>query len=224
MTEIDMLDFKALLFDLDGTLLDTAPDFISAINIQLSRHGRAPLPDHAIRNTVTNGSAGIIQNAFGTAPNHPNFEHYREEFLALYLANIADRTRLFEGLQQVLDNCIKHAIPWGIVTNKPWKYTEALLNQLNLAAQSATTICPDHVAHPKPDPESLFLACSELSVNPEDCIFIGDHIRDIQTGRNAGMRTIAAAWGYIDESENIADWQADWTVEKSADLNSLLFL
>jgi len=219
-----MLYFKALLFDLDGTLLNTAPDFSGAINIQLARHGREQLAESAVRSTVTHGSAGLIQKAFSIDPDHPEFETLREEFLALYLANIADRTALFEGLQTVLDNCVDRGLPWGIVTNKPWKYTRALLNQLGMAEQSATTICPDHVSQSKPDPESLFLACSELSVAPGDCIFVGDHLRDIQAGRNAGMRTIAAGWGYIEASQSIANWQADWVVEKSPDLNPLLFL
>ena len=218
-----MLNFKALLFDLDGTLLDTAPDFINVVNMQLSRHGRQPIDDDKIRYTVTDGSVGLIQRAFDIDPDEPQFARLREEFLDLYFANIANHTALFDGLQEVLNNCVKHQIPWGIATNKPWKYTEVLLNQLGLLDQSATTICPDHVAHPKPDPESLFLACSELSVRPQECIFVGDHLRDIQAGRNAGMRTIAAGWGYIEDSQNTNDWQADWVVDKSTELNSLLF-
>jgi phosphoglycolate phosphatase len=94
---------------------------------------------------------------------------------------------------------------------------------LGLDKQSATTICPDHVANPKPDPEALILACSQIKIAPSDCVYIGDHIRDIQAGKSAGMKTIAAGWGYIEEFENITQWQADWVVEKSADLNSLLF-
>ena len=112
-----MLEFKALLFDLDGTLLDTAPDFISALNKQLELHGRAPLPDHAIRTSVTNGSIGLIQDGFGLAPDHPQFEILREEFLELYFANLADKTALFAGLQLVLDDCAARNIPWGVVTN-----------------------------------------------------------------------------------------------------------
>ena len=165
----------------------------------------------------------LIQRAFDIDPDEPQFASLREEFLDLYLANIANHTALFDGLQEVLNNCVKYQIPWGIATNKPWKYTEVLLNQLGLLDQSATTICPDHVAQPKPDPESLFLACSELSVHPQECIFVGDHLRDIQAGRNAGMRTIAAGWGYIEDSQNTSNWQADWIVDKSTELNSLLF-
>jgi 2-phosphoglycolate phosphatase len=218
-----MLDFKALLFDLDGTLLDTAPDFISAINAQLKRHGHNPLIGDVVRTSVTHGSIGIIENVYNIKQDHPEFELLKEEFLELYLSKISEKTGLFDGLRQVLDSCEERNIPWGIVTNKPLRYTAPLMADLDLDKQSATTICPDHVANPKPDPEALILACSQIKIAPSDCIYIGDHIRDIQAGKSAGMRTIAAGWGYIEEFENITQWQADWVVEKSADLNSLLF-
>ncbi|MDG1812975.1 MAG: HAD-IA family hydrolase [Porticoccaceae bacterium] len=218
-----MLEFKALLFDLDGTLLDTAPDFISALNKQLELHGRAPLPDHAIRTSVTNGSIGLIQDGFGLAPDHPQFEILREEFLELYFANLADKTALFAGLQLVLDDCAARNIPWGVVTNKPWRYTESTMVQLGLMDAAATVICPDHVKHAKPDPESILLACSEIATAPQDCLYVGDHVRDIDAGRAAGTRNIAAAWGYIETSENIHNWQADWIVDQSEQLHGLLF-
>ena len=218
-----MLDFKALLFDLDGTLLDTAPDFITAINAQLKRHGHNPLVGDVVRTSVTHGSIGIIENVYNIKQDHPEFELLKEEFLELYLSKISEKTGLFDGLRQVLDSCGERNIPWGIVTNKPLRYTAPLMADLGLDKQSATTICPDHVANPKPDPEALILACSQIKIAPSDCIYIGDHIRDIQAGKSAGMRTIAAGWGYIEEFENITQWQADWVVEKSADLNSLLF-
>ena len=218
-----MLDFKALLFDLDGTLLDTAPDFISAINKQLAKHGREPLSGDAIRTSVTHGSVGIIERVYKIPQDDPQFEILREEFLELYLSNIFEKTVVFSGLKQVLDSCHQNSIPWGIVTNKPLKYTAPLLTEIGLDKQSATTVCPDHVANPKPDPEALLLACSQMNINPSDCIYIGDHIRDIQAGKSAGMRTIAAEWGYIEEFENTSHWQADWIVKKSTDLHTLLF-
>lgn len=218
-----MLEFKALLFDLDGTLLDTAPDFITALNKQLELHGRAPLPDHAIRTSVTNGSVGLIQDGFGMAPDHPQFEILREEFLELYFANLADKTALFAGLQLVLNDCAARNIPWGVVTNKPWRYTESAMVQLGLMDAAATVICPDHVKHAKPDPESILLACAEIATAPQDCLYVGDHVRDIDAGRAAGTRNIAAAWGYIETSENIHNWQADWIVDQSEQLHGLLF-
>lgn len=218
-----MLPFKALLFDLDGTLLDTAPDFITAIQHMLKDRGLPPLADGELRNTVTNGSVGIIKKAFQIDQDHPQFKTLQDEFLSLYYDNIANKTALFTGLETVLGNCKSNSVTWGIVTNKPWKYTQAVLEQLGLAEQAATTICPDHVLQPKPDPEGLLLACSELSISPAECLYIGDHIRDIEAGRSAGMRTIAAGWGYIDKTECISDWQADWVVEESHQLNDLLF-
>lgn len=218
-----MLDFKALLFDLDGTLLDTAPDFITAINKQLKRHGRNPLVGDAIRTSVTHGSIGIIESAYNIKQDHPEFEPLKEEFLQLYLDNISEKTGLFDGLRQVLDSCKERNIPWGIVTNKPLKYTAPLMADLGLDKQSATTICPDHVANPKPDPEALILACSQINIAPKNCIYIGDHVRDIQAGKSAGMSTIAAQWGYIEEFEDVTQWQADMVVKKSTDLHSLLF-
>ena len=218
-----MLDFKALLFDLDGTLLDTAPDFVTALNTQLVLHNREPLPDSAIRTSVTNGSIGLIQSGFNIEPGHAQFESLREEFLELYFANLADKTALYEGLQEVLDECSARSIPWGVVTNKPWRYTEAALVQLGLMEPAATVICPDHVTLPKPHPEAILLACKEIATAPEDCLYVGDHVRDIDAGRAAGTRNIAAAWGYIEAGQVIADWQADWIVEQSQQLHSLLF-
>ena len=218
-----MIPFTSLLFDLDGTLLDTAPDFITSVNILLARHERAALPAATIRAQVTNGSAGLVESAFGRSVNDPDFESLRDELLAIYRVHLADETALFPGLDTLLLACEARAIPWGIVTNKPWEYTEAALVQLKLMQRAHCVICPDHVKKPKPDPESMYLACQQLERNPTDCIYVGDHIRDIQAGRQAGMTTIAAAWGYIDPDEDINDWGADWTVEQPADLLRLLF-
>ena len=218
-----MLDFKGLLFDLDGTLLDTAPDFITALNKQLRLHDRQPLPDNAIRTSVTNGSVGLIQSGFKIDPDHSEFEALREEFLELYFANLADQTALFEGMQLVLDECLVREIPWGVVTNKPWRYTESAMVQLGLMESAATVICPDHVTQPKPHPEAILLACSEISLASDDCLYVGDHVRDIEAGRAAGTRNIAAAWGYIEQGVDIISWRADWVVERSEQLHSVLF-
>lgn len=218
-----MLNFKALLLDLDGTLLDTAPDFIIAINKQLRLHGREPLIGDDVRTSITHGSVGIIESVYQISQDDPQFDILKEEFLQLYLGNIAERTALFPGLKQVIDTCHQLNIPWGIATNKPLKYTAPLLAELGLDKQSSTTVCPDHVVNPKPDPEALLLACSQINTAPSDCLYIGDHIRDIQAGNSAGMQTIAAEWGYIEEFEDISQWHADWIVKKSSDLHAFLF-
>jgi phosphoglycolate phosphatase len=187
------------------------------------RHGREPLVGDAVRTSVTNGSIGIIESVYNIKQDHPDFEFLKEEFLELYLSNISEKTSLFDGLRQVLDSCDQRNIPWGIVTNKPLKYTAPLMADLGLDKQSAATICPDHVANSKPDPEALILASTQINIAPNDCLYVGDHVRDIQAGKSAGMRTIAAEWGYIEEFEDITQWQADMIVHKSTDLHSLLF-
>ena len=218
-----MLDFKGLLFDLDGTLLDTAPDFITALNLQLARHNRPPLPDSAIRTSVTNGSVGLIQSAFNVDPGHNDFETLREEFLELYFANLADRTALFEGLQQVLDECRSRQIPWGVVTNKPWRYTQSAMTQLGLMEAAATVICPDHVQQTKPHPEPILLACEGfpwLRRTVSTWVTIFAISRPVAPPVPAILRPPGAI---SEEHENIDNWQADWVVEKSGQLHSLLF-
>lgn len=218
-----MLQFNALLFDLDGTLFDTAPDFISAVNQQLAIHQQPPLAPDVIRSSVTDGSPGLVRKAFNIGPEESGFETLREELLAIYLQRLGAKTVLFPGLQQLVKSCVSRGIPWGIVTNKPWLYTEPTMLQLPLMETAACVICPDHVRQPKPDPEGLQLASHKIGIVPNACLYVGDHIRDIEAGKRAGMRTIAAGWGYIDDQENLPDWGADWIVERSQDLYTLLF-
>ena len=218
-----MIDFDGLLFDLDGTLLDTAPDFITSVNAQLALHGLPPLPQREIRLNVTNGSAGLIQHAFGISEADFAFEAYKNELLSIYREHLADKTVFYPGLHAVINECKTRVIPWGIVTNKPWAFTEPLLTQLHLLDQVKCAVCPDHVKRAKPDPEPINLACDLMGIKPEKCIYIGDHMRDITAGKKAGMRTIAANWGYIDSKEDVSKWGATWIVEKSQLLHSFLF-
>ena len=215
--------FDGLLFDLDGTLLDTAPDFISSMNVLMARHGEPKIGAEGIRLNVTNGSAGLIQHAFNVSPESREFKTLRNELLSIYEKHIVEKTALFPGIKQVLDECAERSIPWGIVTNKPWMYTETILEKLDLMDRVACAICPDHVQRPKPDPESLYLACKKLRLKPSQCIYIGDHIRDILAGSRAAMSTIVAAWGYIDPDENLSEWGANWIVERSQGLHKFLF-
>ena len=215
--------YRAVLFDLDGTLLDTAPDFLTCTNRLLASKGMPLLAEESIRRLVTHGSAGIISKAFSLEEDHPNFEPVRQELLALYLANLADRTRPFPGIQELLAELAEHDIPWGIVTNKPMRYTQAILEQLPLWPAPATVICPDHVQHTKPHPESVLLALEQLDVAPEHAVFVGDHLRDIEAGLRAGTTTIAAGYGYLDEGEDPNSWGADHTVECARQLSKLIF-
>lgn len=214
----------AVLFDLDGTLVDTAPDFVAVLNRQLLAHGREPLPEAHIRRMVSQGSKAVV--ALGFADLHPvdsaDFEALRQEFLDHYLAHVADESRLFPGMEPLLAALEARGTPWGIVTNKPSRYTTPLLAALGLDRRCRVAICPDMVNHSKPHPEPMLKAAAALDVAPADCLYVGDHLRDIEAGRNAGMATVAAAWGYVLEGETAADWRADHTLDTVSDLARLL--
>ena len=215
--------FQAVLFDLDGTLLDTAPDFLTSTNLLLSKKGMPLLNENDIRWLVSHGSAGIIRNAFKIDEAHQDFEPTRQELLALYKANLADQTRPFEGINELLLELGRQQTPWGIVTNKPELYTLAILEQLPLSPSPSTIICPDHVTNTKPDPESIILACNQLGIEPKDTVYIGDHLRDIEAGLKAGTTTIAAAYGYISDEEDTSSWGAHHTVTCATQLHDLIF-
>lgn len=215
--------YRAVLFDLDGTLLDTAPDFLTCTNQLLHSKGMPLLDEANIRRLVTHGSAGIINKIFQLEPEHPDFEPIRQELLTLYFDNLADRTRPFPGISELLSKLAQHNIPWGIVTNKPERYTLAILDQLPLWPPPATVICPDHVQRTKPDPESVLLALQQINIEPHEAVFIGDHLRDIEAGLRAGTATIAAAYGYLSEDEDPNDWGAHHTVASATQLANLIF-
>ena len=215
-------NYQAVLFDLDGTLLDTAPDFTSAINLLLQRHQKPALTENSIRATISHGSAGLLSYAFNCREDAPHFEALRVEFLAIYFAHLAQKTCLFPGLANLLEALGQRNIPWGIVTNKPRRFTSAILAGLNLQPAPQSVVCPDDVEHNKPHAEPVLLACQQLGVAPQQTVFIGDHLRDIESGRNAGTTTIAAAFGYIDDDENPQDWAADYLVDDSRQLYGLL--
>ena len=215
--------FQAVLFDLDGTLLDTAPDFLACTNQLLGGRGMPLLNEDDIRKMVTHGSAGIISKTFSLHNSHPDFEPLRQELLSLYMDNLAELTRPFPGIAELLTELAEYQIPWGIVTNKPERYTLALLERLQLTSAPSTIICPDHVTRTKPDPESVLLALRELAIVPEAAVFIGDHLRDIEAGIRAGTATIAAAYGYLDDSEDPGSWGATYTVDDAHQLSTLIF-
>ncbi|AZT83454.1 phosphoglycolate phosphatase [Marinobacter sp. NP-4(2019)] len=213
---------STVLFDLDGTLIDTAPDFIRCLNLLRVRHGLEPLPPETIRRSVSNGARAMIRVGFGLEPEHPDYLEKHTAFLDLYEEGVAIETRLFEGVDAILRNLESRAIPWGIVTNKPVRFAEPLVAALGLAQRCAVVICPDHVTHRKPHPEALHLACQRIGAEPTRGIYVGDHERDIEAGRNAGMTTIAVRYGYIEEPETVDLWQADLVADTVQDLAKLL--
>jgi phosphoglycolate phosphatase len=217
--------FDAILFDLDGTLVDTAPDFAAVLNAMLTHRGLAALPYETVRKAVSQGARTVVGLGFGElGMDSPEFEAMRQEFLRNYRDHLADESGLFAGMQDVLEVLEEQGRPWGIVTNKPSHFTNPLLQALGLEQRCRVAICPDMVTRSKPDPEPMFKACAVLGLAPERVLYVGDHLRDIQAGKNASMPTAAAGWGYIPDNENIADWQADHNLASVQELQALLRL
>ena len=212
----------AVLFDLDGTLIDTAPDFIRCLNQLRQQHGMPALPAEQIRRSVSNGARAMIRVGFGLEPEHEGYPEKHTAFLDLYELGVAVETTLFPGMDVLLSSLESRGIPWGIVTNKPARFAVPLIEALGLAQRCAALICPDHVAERKPHPESLLLACRQIQVEPIKSVYIGDHERDIEAGRNAGMHTIAVRYGYIEQPETVDLWQADRIADTVSDLTKLL--
>lgn len=209
---------QALLFDLDGTLLDTAPDLAHALNTVLGEDGRAPLPYAAIRPRASHGSTGLLMLAYQDAPGSPAFEARRRRLLEVYRAGIATHTRLFPGMADVLAHCERIALPWGIVTNKPAWLTDPLLVALGLARRAACVVSGDTTTHAKPHPAPLLAAASALSCAPRACLYVGDAERDVAAARAAGMPVVLAAYGYLDAGDNPDDWAADARIEAPQEL------
>lgn len=213
---------QAVLFDLDGTLLDTAPDFAVVLNKVRENRGLEPLPYEPIRNTVSNGARALVTLAFQLEEQDEGFAEIREELLALYSEHLAVKTVLFPGVAELLLWLDDNQLPWGVVTNKPRVYAEPILAKLNLAERCAVLVCPDDVTHTKPNPEPLLLACQQIERDAAHTIYLGDHRRDIEAGMNAGMKTLAVNYGYIDPSDPADSWLADYYVDHAMDIQALL--
>lgn len=213
---------KGILFDLDGTLLDTAPDMALALNIQRDAHGLKPLPYSEIRPFVSHGAIAMLKIGFDITPQDANFNAMREQYLHTYSENLAVKTDLFDGLKNFLQRLENTGIKWGIVTNKPAFLTTPLLRALNLDKRASTVISGDTIEPRKPNPAPLFAACKEAELIPSQCIYVGDAERDIAAGRAAGMKTVLANWGYITPDDDTALWEADISLEQPEDLYSLL--
>jgi len=209
---------RAVVFDLDGTLLDTAPDFVVVVNQLRAEHKLSPLPADVIRASVSNGARALVSLAFGIDETAVHFEALRERLLEIYLTHLAVHTVFFPGIEELLQILNSHKIPWGIATNKPAVYTEAILAALAIEPAPVSVICPDHVKERKPHPESLILASQHIGCEPGEIVYVGDHKRDIDCGRSAGAITIAAAYGYIEADDDIDLWEADYRVEHANEI------
>jgi phosphoglycolate phosphatase len=212
----------AVLFDLDGTLLDTAPDFARTLNRMLAEHGMPALPYARIRATVSHGARALVQLAFGLRDGEPGFEALRSRLLSLYEEGLSVETKPFDGVRPLLTELAARGIAWGVVTNKPHFLADPLRAAMGFKPGAAALVCPEHVSRTKPDPEPLLLACRLVGCEPESTVYVGDHARDIEAGRRAGMTTIAAAWGYLGEGESALAWEADLLARDVAELQALL--
>lgn len=214
----------AVLFDLDGTLIDTAADFVVVINILCQKYDRqAPHPT-AIRNTVSDGARALVELTFNIKEGEEGFESLKNELLDLYEKELGTAANLFDGFIELLTHYKANNQAWGIVTNKPWRFTQPLIERIFKHIPELfphCTICPDHVRISKPDPEGLLLACQKMQTSPNTTWYVGDHKRDIEAGLNAKMTTIACEFGYIKEADDIHTWQAHHIVKTVSDIATL---
>ena len=207
---------QTVLFDLDGTLVDSAPDLASAANALLQEHGRPALPYERLRPMVGAGARGMVGVAFGLKPGDEPYEALKLRFLTLYAQRLLERTAVFDGIWHVLDRLEAHGLGWGIVTNKAHHLALALTQGLGLHARAGVLIGGDTTPHTKPHPEPLLEACRRMQIDPDTCAYVGDDLRDIQAGRAAGMATLAAGWGYLGQGEPVHEWGADGLLEHPA--------
>lgn len=209
---------QAVIFDLDGTLLDTAPDFYATVNALRAEEGLGALSDEQIRCVVSNGARALVSMAFELEFNAPGFDRLHKRLLEIYSQQLAVATRPFPGIPETLDFLAERNLPWGVVTNKPHLYTQPIMAALDLQPAPLSIVCPEDVTHTKPHPEPLLLACEQMGCSPDQVIYVGDHQRDIDCGKAAGSLTVAAAYGYLDEGCDPTDWQADHLIHSAHDL------
>ena len=215
---------RAVLFDLDGTLIDSAPDLAGTGNDMRAARGLAPLAYEAFRPMVGAGARGMLGIALQVTPEDDDFLALREEFLSRYEARMSQETRVFDAMHPVLTTLQASGTPWGIVTNKAERFTLPLVRTLSLHQHAAAVVGGDTTAHSKPHPAPLLEAARRLGVAPEACVYVGDDLRDVQAGRAAGMATVAAAWGYLGLGEPVNAWGADHVIESPGELLNLLGL
>jgi phosphoglycolate phosphatase len=212
----------AVLFDLDGTLIDSAPDLAGACNEMRIDRGLAPLPYERLRRMVGSGARGMVGASFGLVPDSPGYAELRDEFLDRYEARMTRETKVFEAMVPVLAWLERERLPWGIVTNKATRFAAPLVGSLGLATRAATLVCGDTVAHSKPHPAPLLEAARRLGMAPQRCAYVGDDLRDVVAGRAAGMLTVVAAWGYLGEGDAPGTWGADHVIEQPDELRGLI--
>ena len=213
---------RAVLFDMDGTLLDSAPDFIAICQAMRAERGLPVIADKLIRDQISGGARAMVAANFAMDTDAEGFEALRLEFLERYQSHCAVMTRPFDGMHELLDEIEQAKLLWGVATNKPVRFAEPIMQQLGLAQRSSVLVCPDHVSRSKPDPEMILLACAKMGVEPAATLFVGDDERDIEAGRAAGCKTAAVTYGYIHPQDNPRNWGADAVVDHPLELRRVL--
>jgi phosphoglycolate phosphatase len=212
---------RAVLFDLDGTLADTAPDLAAALNKLRADQGLEPVPLERLRPFASAGARGLVHAGFGVKPGDADYASLREAFLEAYRENTCVHTQLFPGIAELLAELARRALPWGIVTNKATRFTDRIVATLGLSP--ACVVCGDTTEHLKPHPAPMRHAADQLKLAPGECMYLGDDLRDIQAARAAGMSAIAVGWGYHHpENGGPGSWQADAVIARPQDLIALL--
>jgi N-acetyl-D-muramate 6-phosphate phosphatase len=215
--------YHGVFFDLDGTLADTAPDLVAATNQLLIARNLAPKPYELLRPYSSAGARGLLEGAFGIAPDHADYITLRDEFMSNYEKALLVDSVLFDGITHLLDQIEEAKIPWGIVTNKSERFTHPLTELMGLRQRAASTVCGDTTAHPKPHPEPILHAARIANTDPTKSIYVGDDIRDVIAGKAAGMHTVAAAYGYCGCKEPPEAWGADYIIHNPLDLLQIIF-
>ncbi len=209
---------RAVLFDLDGTLLDSAPDLAGAANALRKAEGLEPLPLERYRAHCGSGARGMLKVAFGLAPGHDRFEALKQTFFTEYQQRLTHNTHAFEGVGEVLSALRLAGLPWGVVTNKGERFTKPLTEAMPLFSSAATIISGDTTPHTKPHPAPLLEAARRIEVKPEECLYVGDDLRDVQAGIAAGMRTMVALYGYLGEGARPDAWGAHASIAQPLEL------
>lgn len=211
-------NLTTVLFDLDGTLLDTAPDLATALNTVLTNHQRPKLPFETIRPYSSMGTRGLLKLGFQIDEAHAEYKELREQFLQAYHHHIFDETSIFPGIEQVIAQVENQGLRWGVVTNKPFGLAQQLMQHFKLIDRCACLVGGDTLAKHKPDPEQLLYACEMIGCSTDESVYIGDAARDIEAARRANMRSVAALYGYITPEERPETWQADYYVDRPQDI------
>lgn len=216
------MQLKALLLDLDGTLVDTAPDMVGTLNRVLENHRMPPADFARAGKLVSNGAKALIEHGFGDSLQADQIAELIQEFLDDYKDNVCHHSYVYQGMDEVILECEKNNILWGIITNKPLSLARDLIDGLGLLERAAILLGGDSLPVKKPDPVPMLHSCMVLNLAPSECLYVGDHERDIQAGNAAGMDTAAALWGYIADHENPNNWDANYLLQKPSGLLTLL--